>query len=81
MRDNLLKLFAIGMLCYVIFGIIFIINKNERCDEHIVLDDDKQYDCKSVTTFANGLSTINLCDGTRITIPTDKIKVITDIKE
>ncbi len=68
-------------LCISIITIISQIKKSERCDEHVILEDGIEYDCKSVSSFNSGVSTINLCDGERITVPTDRIKIITEIKE
>ena len=67
--------------CILIITIILKLKKSERCDEHVILEDGIEYDCKSVTSFNSGVSTINLCDGERITVPTYRIKMITRIKE
>jgi hypothetical protein len=80
MKDKLTIVFAVICLCLVSILFVLLIKKNTKCDEHIVLDDNTQYDCKSVTSFANGVSSINLCNGERIVIPTHRIKIITEIK-
>jgi hypothetical protein len=59
-------------------GVVYVIIKQDlKCDEHVVLDDGSEYDCRSVSSFSNGMSTINLCDGNRFTVPTNRIKMVT----
>jgi hypothetical protein len=62
-------------------GIVYFSYQSDiKCDEHIILNDGEEYDCRSVSSWSNGMSTINMCDGERIDIPTNRIKQITKIK-
>jgi len=81
LRDKLFPIFVVITFCLAAIIIVLAIKKSEKCDEHVLLDDNTEYDCKSVTSFENQMSTINLCDGERITVPTHRIKIITKIKE
>ena len=76
-----LVIIVLCLACLAIVTIILQLKKSERCDEHVILEDGIEYDCKSVTSFNSGVSTINLCDGERITVPTYRIKMISRIKE
>lgn len=81
LRDKLFPIFVVITLCLTAVIIVLAIKKSEKCDEHVLMEDGTEYDCKSVSSFNSGVSTINLCDGERITVPTDRIKIITEIKE
>jgi hypothetical protein len=62
---------------------MYFLIKNKKdmvCDEHVVLEDGKEYNCRSVSSGTNGMSCINMCDGERICVPTHRIKIITPIK-
>ena len=76
------KTIIIGILfvTFVSVGMYFLIKKDMVCDEHVVLEDGKEYDCRSVSSYSNGMSCINLCDGDIICVPTHRIKIVTPIK-
>jgi len=75
MNTKFISLFLISIL--FAFGVSYVIVEHElKCDEHVTLDDGSQYDCRSVSSFSNGMSTINLCDGERFTVPTTRIKMV-----
>jgi len=58
-------------------GVVYVIIKHDlKCDEHVILDDGSEYDCRNVSSFSNGMSTINLCNGNRFTVPTNRIKIV-----
>lgn len=70
---------AIGLLLYI--GIMFYaIEKSERCDEHVILNDGKEYDCRHVSSFSNGMSCIRLCGEGEINVPTNRIIEVRKIK-
>ena len=50
------------------------------CDQHVILVDGEEHDCSSVSSWSNGMSTINMCNGERIDVPTHRIKQVTKIK-
>jgi hypothetical protein len=81
MRRNLLILvFVLVLLTYA--GFIFLcVEEHYECDEHVVLIDSVEYDCREVSSYREGISIIKLCDGEKITIPTDRIKEIRNIKK
>jgi len=75
MNLKFISLFLITIL--FAFGVSYVIVEHDlKCDEHVTLDDGSQYDCRSVSSFSNGMSTINLCDGERFTVPTTRIKMV-----
>jgi len=40
------------------------------------MEDGTEYDCRSVSSYDSGISTIRLCDGSKIRVPTLRIKTI-----
>jgi hypothetical protein len=81
MRETKKILMVLIPCILVSFGIAFLcIQKDMKCDEHIILNDGVEYDCRGVSSFSNGMSTINMCDGERIDVPTHRIKQVTKIK-
>ena len=81
-RDFKTVIIGILFVTFVSVGMYFLIkNKKDMvCDEHVVLEDGKEYNCRSVSSYSNGMSCINMCDGERICVPTHRIKIITPIK-
>ncbi len=69
----------IGVILYGIF-ILWCIKDSSRCDEHVILNDKTEYDCRTVSSFSNGMSSIKFCDGTEMTVPTNRIIQVTKIK-
>lgn len=62
-------------------GIVFIAHRYEqKCDEHIVLNDGREYDCKDVTSLDNNMTYIVTCDDKRISFPTISVKEVNRIK-
>jgi hypothetical protein len=79
-RDFKTVIIGILLVTFVSVGMYFLIKKDMVCDEHVVLEDGKEYNCRSVSSYSNGMSCINMCDGERICVPTHRIKIITPIK-
>jgi hypothetical protein len=62
-------------------ALVYTIKQDETvCDEHVILVDGEEHDCSSVASWSNGMSTINMCNGERIDVPTHRIKQVTKIK-
>jgi len=65
------------IITLIVCGVCYVIVEHDlKCDEHVTLDDGSEYDCRSVSSFSNGMSTINLCDGERFNVPTTRIKMV-----
>jgi len=62
-------------------GLYFIIEESKVCDEHVILNDKEEYDCRHVSSFSNGMSSIEFCDGVEMTVPTHRIIKVTKIKK
>ena len=71
---------AISIIAYGSF-IYMMIEEGGRCDEHVVMEDGTEYDCRSVSSYDSGISTIRLCDGSKIRVPTLRIKRIEEKSE
>ena len=65
------------------YGIILylIIEDDKKCDQHVVFTDGTEMDCTSVGSFDNGITTIKSCDKSIIKVPTQRIKVITELND
>ena len=59
-----------------IIGIYFIIQEDTKCDSIVTLTDGETYECTAVASFSSGMSSIRLCDGTNIDVPTVRIKMV-----
>ena len=59
-----------------IIHIYFIIQEDKQCDTHVTLTDGEEYDCTAVHSYSSGMSSIRLCDGKSIDIPTVRIKTV-----
>jgi len=81
LRDKLLPVFIVVFLFSISILFVLKIKNSRKCDQHIVLDDNTQYDCKAVSSFENGITYIDLCNGDEIRVPTRRIKMVTNIKE
>jgi len=50
----------------------------EQCEQVVFLEGELGMDCNAVWSFDNGMSTIRLCDGTKLQVPTSRIIKIGD---
>ena len=50
----------------------------EQCEQVVFLEGELGMDCNEVWSFDNGMSTIRLCDGTEMQVPTNRIIKIVD---
>ena len=50
----------------------------EHCEQVVFLEGELGMDCNEVWSFDNGMSTIRLCDGTKLQVPTSRIIKIVD---
>ena len=74
------SIIAISAIAYGAF-IYILIEEDKKCDEHVVMEDGTEYDCRSVSSYDSGISTIRLCDGSKIRVPTLRIKRIEEKSE
>jgi hypothetical protein len=81
MREN--KLVLIVVIISVLFsvGIVIAVGSDLKCDEEVTMVDGTKYECRSVSSFNNGMSAINLCDGSRVSVPTHRIKIIIKVED
>jgi hypothetical protein len=81
MRRNIFKIIGMALIFSILYGVFlyYIIKEDKECDEHVILNDNQEYDCRSVSSYENGMSRIKLCDGKEIEVPTQRIKVITQL--
>lgn len=81
MRRNIINIVGLTLIFSIIYGVFlyYIIKEDKECDEHVILNDNQEYDCRSVSSYENGMSRIKLCDGKEIEVPTQRIKVITQL--
>lgn len=81
--SRITRILLIVLTIAFIYGIVmyFLIKESHECDEHVILNDKKEYDCRCVSSFSNGMSSIKFCDGTEMTVPTNRIIQVTKIKK
>lgn len=81
--NRITRIILIALVISTVYGIgmYFIIQDGKVCDEHVVLNDKEEYDCRHVSSFSNGMSSIKFCDGTEMTVPTHRIIKVTEIKK
>jgi len=80
-----MKLFKIIAIVLVILtayaiGMWFIIQEGQHCDTQVTLTDGETHECRNVSSNDNGMSSIRLCDGTTVAVPTVRIKEVIEIK-
>ena len=78
-----LQVLTIILVTSLIYGIILylIIEYSKKCDQHVVFTDGTEMDCTSVSSSDSGISTIKSCDKSWIKVPTQRIKVITELND
>jgi len=60
------------------FGVYLSIQEKYQCDQVIFLEGELGMDCSNVSSHENGMSTITLCDSTKMRVPTSRIVKIVD---
>jgi len=69
---------VIGMLLMYIPIIYFAKKESKECDEVLFLEGELSMDVREVDSYDNGMSTIHMCDGTVLQVPTRRIIKIVD---
>lgn len=69
---------SVVMIVYII-GMYFIIKESKQCDTHVILIDNEEYDCTRVNSYNSGVSSIALCNGKIVIVPTNRIKKVIQI--
>jgi hypothetical protein len=54
---------------------------DKTCDELVIMNDGSQIEATEVTSYENGMSTIEMCDDTQMRTPTINIKFIKHIEK
>ena len=71
------------ILTSVTFGyFVYLSSQNNKvCDELVIMNDGSQIEATEVTSYENGMSTIEMCDDTQMRTPTINIKFIKHIEK
>ena len=82
MRSNW-KILALWVLFISAWTMIvfFAIKSEPQCGQVVFLEDQLGMDCQDVVSYKNGMSTIFLCDDTKLEVPTNRIIKITYKKD
>ena len=80
-RITRILLIALTIAFFYGVGIYFVIQKDQECDEHVILTGNESYDCRSVSSFSNGMSCIRFCDGAEMNVPTNRIIEVRKIRK
>ena len=77
---QVLTIFTVMLLT---FGLIVftVIEDEKKCEQHVVFTDGTEMDCNSVSSSDSGITTIKSCDKSIIKVPTQRIKVITELND
>lgn len=74
--------FILAILAVILFsfGISYLMYLDESvCDELVILQDNSQIECASVTSYDSGMTHIKQCNGEIIEVPTITIKMVKQI--
>jgi hypothetical protein len=76
----------IGIILIVILTlsggmVYFSFKKSKVCDELVILNDGSQIEAKQVLSHESGMSTIKMCNGQWMDIPTVNIKMVKPIEK
>jgi hypothetical protein len=64
------------------FGVSYLMYRDESvCDELVILQDNSQIECASVTSYDSGMTRIKQCNGEIIEVPTITIKMVKQIEK
>ena len=80
LAKQVLVIFIVMSLSYGII-LFLIIEDSKKCEQHVVFTDGTEMDCNKVSSSDSGISTIISCDKSIIKVPTQRIKVITEIND
>ncbi len=64
----------------IAFGVVYIVHKDSKiCDERVTMKDGTIHYCSGTASYEN-ITVIKGCDGSKIKIPTNDIKIIECVK-
>ena len=66
-------LVVIGVLIMSLSILYFSHKEDTECDQVIFLEGEMSIDVRDVNSYENGMSTIYLCDGKTLRVPTSRI--------
>jgi hypothetical protein len=67
-----------GILIMTLSILRFVHKEDTECDQVIFLEGEMSMDVRDVNSYENGMSTIYLCDGKTLRVPTSRIIKIVD---
>ncbi len=78
-----LQVLTIVTVMLLSFGLIvfMVIEDEKKCEQHVVFTDGTEMDCNVVSSSDSGITTIKSCDKSIIKVPTQRIKVITELND
>ena len=71
-------LVVIGVLIMSLSILYFSHKEDTECDQVVFLEGELSMDVRGVDSYDNGMSTIDLCDGKTLRVPTSRIIKIVD---
>ena len=81
-RKNIGIILMIILTSVLFSGLIYYsIKKDNVCDELVILNDGSQIEAKQVLSYESGMSTIKMCNGQWMDIPTVNIKMVKPIEK
>jgi len=70
---------SVGLLCGLL---TYIIDEEDKvCNELVIMNDGTQIEAIQVASYNNGMSSIQMCEGEWIDIPTLNIKMVKHIEK
>jgi hypothetical protein len=79
---------SIGIILLIIltsvtfgFFVYHLIQNDKVCDELVILNDGSQIEATQVLSYESGMSTIKMCNGQWMDIPTVNIKMVKPIEK
>ena len=66
------------LIVFAIFAFIGTVEDRAECDQVVFLEGELSMDVRDVDSYDNGMSTIDLCDGKTLRVPTSRIIKIVD---
>lgn len=67
-----------GIIIMYLSILYFSYKEDTECDQVIFLEGEMSIDVRDVNSYENGMSTIYLCDGKTLRVPTSRIIKIVD---
>jgi hypothetical protein len=79
MKTKPVLILFLVILLFTVPLTFFIMKESKACDEHVILNDGTEFDCRNVASYSNGMSFIKMCNGEELNVPTHRIKEVRKI--